>query len=106
MYEQMLKEEIQPDHVTYFTLIQGCLLQKKHDYAIDLFLQVIKSSSKNANNFGKASYSQKIEFTSQQQAFLYSILKRMVIDENNEVAVKRYGDVNTILTYFKAFHEL
>lgn len=64
-------------------------------------MQVIKSG-KSSTGPKSVDYSQRIQFTAQQQAFLYSLMKRMVIDENNEVAVKRYRDVETILTFFKA----
>lgn len=63
-------------------------------------MQVIKSGKSPAGS-KSADYSQRIQFTAQQQAFLYSLMKRMVIDENNEVAVKRYRDVETILSFFK-----
>jgi hypothetical protein len=38
MFEQMLSAGCIPDNVTYYTLVQGCLIQSRQEYALDLLL--------------------------------------------------------------------
>jgi hypothetical protein len=37
----MLSEGIAPDNVTYYTIIQGCLVQDRQDTALDFLLETL-----------------------------------------------------------------
>ena len=44
MFKKMVSENIQPDNVTYYTIIQGCLVQNQQGYALDLLVEAIGKS--------------------------------------------------------------
>lgn len=102
MFKKMVQENIQPDNVTYFTIIQGCLVQNQQGYALDLLIEAIHKSQAHQNLKKHHLQQFKFQFSAQQKQTLYHLLKNLMIDENNFTALKRYNDLNFVLSYFES----
>ena len=75
------------DWVGFSTIVQGCLDHRRYNEAIDLLMRAKDSLGQ-------------VPGKERQIWQLYDRLNLSLIDENNEVAVKRYAEVNTVLTWF------
>jgi hypothetical protein len=102
MYNLMLSEGIAPDNVTYYTIIQGCLVQDRQDTALDFLLETLQKNTQiMAQNFlaadSKRHQLAEFQFAPKQLQILYNLIKSILVDENNKTAIKRYNDVEFIL---------
>jgi len=98
----MLSEGIAPDNVTYYTIIQGCLVQDRQDTALDFLLETLQKNTRTtAHNFlvtdSKRHQLAEFQFAPKQLQILYNLIKSILVDENNKTAIKRYNDVEFIL---------
>lgn len=82
----MISEGISPDNVTYYTLIQGCLTLNQQDFALNILNEAI----------------QKSKFTESQSQILYQLLKNIMIDEYNMVAINRFYELDQVLMHFQS----
>ena len=80
----MISEGISPDNVTYYTLIQGCLTLDQQDFALNILKEAIFKS----------------KFTETQSQILYQLLKTIMIDECNTVAITRFHELDQVLMHF------
>lgn len=87
----MVSEQVKPDNVTYFTIIQGCLILDRQSFALDLLKEALDMP---ALKQCQASNSQ---FTQQQKNTLNQMIYNLMFDENNQTAVKRYSDLVYIM---------
>jgi hypothetical protein len=95
MFDKMVLSGCLPDNVTYYTLVQGCLIQGRQEYALDLLLQAIY---KNIQQPYKPKNKMPC-FSLQQSQVINSLLQKLMLDENNQTAISRYRDLDFIFNY-------